>query len=130
MELKMFERKSIYREMSKEYQRSRKKEKTIILDFFLKTTGLTSRNYAERLLRLHEKSVRIGKKEYVKTDIVKQGKISGRRKKYSKEVVEALIQIYLTQRRQKAKSFSFLFRKFGIVDEAILSKQLCKFQRV
>ena len=67
MELKMFERKpmvsinssQVYREMSKEYQRSRKKEKTIILDFFLKTTGLTSRNYAARLLRLHGKSVRV-----------------------------------------------------------------------
>ena len=67
MELKMFERRPIvlinspqvYREMSKEYQRSRKKEKAIKLDCFLKTTGLTSRNYAARLLRLHGKSVRV-----------------------------------------------------------------------
>jgi len=113
MELKMFERKpmvsinssQVYREMSKEYQRSRKKEKTIILDFFLKTTGLTSRNYAARLLRLHGKSVRIGKKEYVKADIVKQGKISGRRKKYGKEVVEALIQTMRDWCREKSKIY-------------------------
>jgi len=36
----MFERKPIYRELAKDYQKARKKEKTKMLDNFLQLTGL------------------------------------------------------------------------------------------
>ncbi|URA10313.1 hypothetical protein [Thermospira aquatica] len=50
----MFERRPIYRETAKQYQKASKKEKMEILDYFVRITGLKNRNYAARLLRQHE----------------------------------------------------------------------------
>ena len=89
MELTMIERKPIYRETAKEYQKVRKKAKNEILDRFLSITGL-NRNYAARLLRSHGKKLRTGKKSYVKGDIAKKGNRPGRTKYYDTEVIKLL----------------------------------------
>lgn len=94
MELKMFERRPIYRETAKEYQKAKKKDKTGILERFIKTTGLKNRNYAARLLRQHGKIVRLDEKDYAKADIAKKGKRLGRKKKYNVPVLKILKYIW------------------------------------
>lgn len=89
MGLTMFERKPIYRETAKEYQKARKRDKKVILDRFIETTGL-NRDYAATLLRLHGKTVRLGRKDYAKADIAKKGKRPGRKKKYNDAVLKLL----------------------------------------
>ncbi len=94
MGLAVFERKPIYRETAKEYQKARKRDKTAILERFIKTTGLKNRKYAARLLRLHGKNVRLGKKDYARADIAKKGKRPGRNKKYNEEELKVLIEVW------------------------------------
>jgi len=96
MRLKMFERKPIYREIAKDYQNARKKEKTKMLDNFLQLTGLKNRNYAARLLRLHGRKIRLNEKIYLKADITEKCKRPGRKKKYDEEVKKVLIKIWET----------------------------------
>ncbi|URA10324.1 hypothetical protein [Thermospira aquatica] len=47
----MFERRPIYRETAKQYQKASKKEKMEILDYFVRITGLKNRNYAATFLK-------------------------------------------------------------------------------
>jgi hypothetical protein len=84
----MFERKPVYRETAKEYQKARKKDKGAMLDYFVLTTGLKSRNYAAKVLRTHGKRVRLDEKSYA--DIAKTGKRPGRKKKYDEEFKNVL----------------------------------------
>ncbi|URA10649.1 hypothetical protein KDW03_02255 [Thermospira aquatica] len=90
----MFERRPIYRETAKEYQKASKKEKKEILDYFVRITGLKNRNYAARLLRQHGKTIYVGKKNYLKADIAKKGKRPGRKKKFGEEELKMLKQVW------------------------------------
>ena len=93
MELTMHERKPIYRETAKEYQRARKKEKKAILDRFVQTTGL-DRKYAATLLRYHGKTVRVRKRTELKADIGKSAKPGGRKLVYDEAVQKTLKKIW------------------------------------
>jgi len=91
--LTMIVKKSVYQETAKRYQKAQKKEKRSILDEFIKLTSL-NRDYAATMLRLHGKSVRLGRKEYARADITRKGKKSGRKKKYDNEVLKLLKYIW------------------------------------
>ena len=89
MGLTMKERKPIYRETAKGYQKATKKAKCLILDSFVETTGL-NRDYAATLLRMHGKTYAANPKKMIMADIAKKGKRTGRKKKYDSFVLEAL----------------------------------------
>jgi hypothetical protein len=103
--LVMSEKKSVYRETAKRFQKAKKKEKKQILDEFVKLTGL-NRDYSATLLRLHGKTVRLGRKDYARADIAQKGKRPGRKKRYDGEVLKLLkfvwkIQNYICGKRLK-----------------------------
>jgi hypothetical protein len=79
MRLGMKERKSVTAVTSARYKRSTKKEKQIILDEFVETTGY-SRWYARFVLRNDGKKIRINKKTVVVLDARKRSK--GKRPRY------------------------------------------------
>lgn len=93
MGLTMKERKPIYRETAKRYQKARKKEKKEILNQFIKLTGLT-RNHAATLLRNHGRKIKIYGKYVLLSDITKKMIRKGRNKKYDKTVLDPLIKIW------------------------------------
>ena len=94
MRLTMQERKSVTKAMARQYQRSRKKDKGVILTQFVEATGY-NRVYAARLLRNH------GKRVVVKPGIVVEGsarvkrKPPGRQKYYDGAVVKALKELWV-----------------------------------
>ena len=91
--LTMKERKPIYRETAKRYQKATKKEKREILNQFIKLTGLT-RNHAATLLRNDGKKVKFRGRYVLLSDITKKMPRKGRNKKYDKTVLVPLIVIW------------------------------------
>jgi len=89
----MKEKKAIYRETAKRYQKARKKEKQKILDEFVILVSLR-RNYAATLLRSHGKKLSIRDNLILQGDITKKVAKRGRKKKYDSKVLEVLIKIW------------------------------------
>jgi len=89
----MSEKRAIYRETAKRYQKAKKKEKVEILNEFINLTKL-NRNYAATLLRNHDKKIRIGGKYILKGDITKKAPRTGRKKIYDKSVLTPLIKTW------------------------------------
>ena len=92
MGLTMGERRSLVRENASRYQRAGKKEKRIILDEFVRSTGY-HRTYASYLLSHHGKRVVVARKTTIVGDIRKRER-KKREPVYGAEVVEALKRIW------------------------------------
>ncbi len=93
MGLEMRERQSVSREYAKRYQRSNKKDKSILLNEFIKLTGYR-RDYASFLLRSWNKKVFFhNNKVKVIGDFVKRKRGSGR-KSYYLEILSELISFW------------------------------------
>jgi len=93
MGLTMGERRSLVRENASRYQRAGKKEKRIILDEFVRSTGY-HRTYASYLLSHHGKRVVVARKTTIVGDIRKRVR-KKREPVYGAEVVEALKRIWV-----------------------------------
>lgn len=92
MRLTMKERQSLVRVTALRYQRSRKRDKKVILDEFVKATGY-HRNHASYLLSRHGRRVRADAKTVYEGEVRKRvGKKRGRT--YGPEVVLVLKQIW------------------------------------
>jgi len=85
-ELKMNERRKLVNILHKRYVRASKKDKTKILDEFVQTTGY-NRSYAAHILKTHV--------ERAKTKRLSNHK-AGRKKIYTRDVLEALIWVWKT----------------------------------
>lgn len=92
MGLTMGERQSLVRENASRYQKASKKEKRIILDEFVHSTGY-HRTYASYLLSHHGKRVVVTRKTAIVGDIGKRER-KKREPEYGGEVVEALKRIW------------------------------------
>jgi hypothetical protein len=92
MGLTMGERRSLVRENASRYQKVGKKEKRIILDEFVHSTGY-HRTYASYLLSHHGKRVVVARKTTIVGDIRKRVR-KKREPVYGAEVVEALKRIW------------------------------------
>ncbi len=92
MGLTMGERQSLVRENASRYQKASKKEKRIILDEFVHSTGY-HRTYASYLLSHHGKRVVVARKTTIVGDIRKRVR-KKREPVYGAEVVEALKRIW------------------------------------
>lgn len=92
MGLTMGERQSLVRENASRYQRASKKQKRIILDEFVHSTGY-HRTYASYLLSHHGKRVVVARKTTIIGDIGKRVR-KKRESVYGPEVVAALKQIW------------------------------------
>ncbi len=94
LRLNMDERKDIYKRFATEYQKASKKEKSKILDDFVRFSGL-NRNYSATLLRTNGKTLYIRPKIKVKADITKDGKHKrGRKRIYEEELIPILIKVW------------------------------------
>ena len=93
MSLSMKERKPIYRESAKMYQKAGKKGKSIILDNFIIITGL-NRSYASNLLRTHGKKIYTKNLKIIKGDIMKKSGGRGRKSIYGEDVKAKLFFIW------------------------------------
>jgi hypothetical protein len=94
LRLNMDERKNIYKRFATEYQKASKKEKSKILDDFVRFSGL-NRNYSATLLRTNGKTLYIRPKIKVKADITKDGKHKrGRKRIYDEELIPILIKVW------------------------------------
>jgi hypothetical protein len=91
--LTMRERQSVTREVAGRYQKARKKQKGVILNEFVTTTGY-GRCYASYVLRSHGKKVWVSKDMVVVGDMTKKA-TRKRQKTYGEEVGKALIKIWL-----------------------------------
>lgn len=92
MELTMKERKSITRRFAEEYKKTTKKEKTNILNNFIKITEY-NRSYARFLLRNHGKIIRLNSKTILIGDINKKIK-RNRPGKYDTTILDTLKKIW------------------------------------
>ena len=97
MKLTMQEKKSLTREISKRYQKAKKKEKTCILNELVKTTGY-NRKYALHVLANSEKTTTVhlfGKTIRLKASPQKRRKGGGRKPIYTDEFATALRAIWI-----------------------------------
>src|SRR5262252_2534016 len=92
MGLTMGERQSLVRENASRYQKASKKEKRIILDEFVHSTGY-HRTYASYLLSHHGKRVVVARKTTIVGDIRKRVR-KKREPVYGAQVIEALKRIW------------------------------------
>ena len=92
MGLTMGERQSLVRENASRYQKGSKKQKRIILDEFVHSTGY-HRTYASYLLSHHGKRVVVARKTAIVGDIRKRER-KKREPEYGAEVLEALKRIW------------------------------------
>ncbi|URA10268.1 integrase catalytic domain-containing protein [Thermospira aquatica] len=123
----MFERRPIYRETAKQYQKASKKEKMEILDYFVRITGLKNRNYAARLLRQHGKNIYVGKKNYLKADIAKKGKRPGRKKKFGEEELKLLKKVWEIENYMCGKRLKPILNE--VLDNLLANGHLQGFQQ-
>jgi hypothetical protein len=92
MRLTMKERKKATAIVAARYQKSRKKDKGVILDEFTKLTGY-GRRYASHVLRSHGKKVRLNERFVVQCDVRKRVK-RNKPKVYDGTVKEALKKVW------------------------------------
>ena len=99
MGLTMHEKKSVSREYSRRYQRSNKRDKSVLLNEFIELTGYR-RDYASFLLRNWGKRVSFsGGRVILIGDFVKRRSGSGRKKKYGEEELFVLLQFWAAEDR-------------------------------
>jgi hypothetical protein len=97
MGLKMNEKKAVAKEVCQRYRAANCKEKSKILDEFLKTTGYRNRKYAIRMLNhLGKTNLILIDGETVKTKVVKTKRPANRKGKviYDNNVINVLVEIW------------------------------------
>jgi hypothetical protein len=96
MGLTMNERRSLVRETASRYQKAEKKQRSMILNEFVQSTGY-NRNYASQLLCGHGRKLRVGPTTIIVGDATKKTSRHKREVVYDREVFEVLKKVWVIE---------------------------------